>query len=373
MAIGPISNGIKMNKKIYKIIFGLLILMLVVFIFQSTLNGKKIVLAGACPVSMAGDGTSEDPCVITSCTELQAMNQALDHYYILDDNIDCSATSGWNGGLGFEPIATFSGSFDGQNGQGFTITDLFIDRPSSSYVALFGKTSSGSVVSDVGLVDVNITGLDFTGGLIGDSLGSVSNSSSTGSVTGLNNFYAGGLLARVFSGVINNSYSSGSVSGNKDVGGLIGAITFGSINNSYSTANVTGAGNKVGGLIGNNFGGTVSNAYSMGFVSGGGVNVGGLIGIISGSGTCTDSFWDTETSGQSTSACSAEGKTSVEMTTQSTFTSAGWDFTVIPIWKIISSSGFLSYPCLEWQADSTCTLSIITAPPSGNFLMGMPF
>ena len=49
------------------------------------------------------------------------------------------------------------------------------------------------------------------------------------------------------------------------------------------------------------------------------------------SGTVTGSFWDIETSGQSTSD-GGEGKTTAEMQTETTFTDAGWDF--VEIWNI---------------------------------------
>jgi hypothetical protein len=41
------------------------------------------------------------------------------------------------------------------------------------------------------------------------------------------------------------------------------------------------------------------------------------------------SFWDVNTSGQTTSAGGGTGKTTAEMKTLSTFTSAGWDFTSV--------------------------------------------
>lgn len=71
-----------------------------------------------------------------------------------------------------------------------------------------------------------------------------------------------------------------------------------------------------------NSSGTVENSYSTGLVTSTGFFVGGLIG--SSSGTVTNSFWNTQSSGQVTSD-GGIGKTTAEMKTQSTYT--GWDYT----------------------------------------------
>ncbi|HNS18988.1 MAG TPA: hypothetical protein PKH24_00740 [Sedimentisphaerales bacterium] len=64
------------------------------------------------------------------------------------------------------------------------------------------------------------------------------------------------------------------------------------------------------------------------------------------------SFWDIETSGQSTSA-GGIGKTTAEMQTVSTFLDAGWDFVgetangTEDLWWILEG---LDYPRLWWKA-----------------------
>jgi len=73
--------------------------------------------------------------------------------------------------------------------------------------------------------------------------------------------------------------------------------------------------------------------------------VGGLVGytIV---GTVNNSFWDTQTSGQSTSS-GGTGKTTAEMKTQSTFLNAGWSPS---IWYMDPGADFNDgYPYLAWQ------------------------
>ena len=102
----------------------------------------------------------------------------------------------------------------------------------------------------------------------------------------------------------------------------------------------------VGGLVGWNDDSNISNCYSTGTVSGSS-SVGGLVGLNYGS--VVGSFWDTDTSGQTTSA-GGTGKTTAEMKTLSTFTSAGWDFTsvwVLPLGQypmlFLRQAGDLNY------------------------------
>jgi hypothetical protein len=106
------------------------------------------------------------------------------------------------------------------------------------------------------------------------------------------------------------------------VGGLVGEYDNGILTACYATGSVSGS-DGVGGLVGTNGRGKVIQCYSTGKPTGTTLSVGGLLG--SNSGTVTDSFWDTVTSGQ-TSSAGGTGKTTAQMQTPLTFTSAGWDF-----------------------------------------------
>jgi len=72
------------------------------------------------------------------------------------------------------------------------------------------------------------------------------------------------------------------------------------------------------------------------------------------SGTATDSFWDIETSGQSTSA-GGTGKTTEEMKSIATFSGTGWNIIAVAsgqtnptyIWNIVEGQ---PYPFLSWQS-----------------------
>ena len=251
---------------------------------------------------------------ITNCEELQAMQNDLAGNYYLANDIDASATSGWNGGAGFAPVGAFTGIFDGN---GHTITGLFIDRPSIENVGLFGgRISSVAEIKNVGVINVDISGQNYTGGLVGFNNGST----------------------------ITNCYSTGVVSGNNDafnIGGLVGLnYGGGTIINCFSMCAVSknSSDDNIGGLVGLNYGGsTIINCYCTGYVSGACSFIGGLVGRDNG--TTTDSFWDTQTSGQATSA-GGTGKTTAQMKQEATFTN--WDFATI--WAIVEDT---SYPTLR--------------------------
>ncbi len=238
-----------------------------------------------------------------------------------DGDID-SADDYWNSGAGWAPIGDYFESFTATfDGDGHTVSNLFIKFPGSSNffpAGLFGLIDDG-VVRGVGLLDVDVTGGSYVGGLVGFiSDGEVSGSYVTGSVSG--DDYVGGLVGRggvfVFNdeshSAVTASHSTAQVSGRYSVGGLIGLNTGTSdIAASYATGHVSGT-EKVGGLVGFNTG-PITVSFATGHVKGtedvgglagdgrssitasyatgqveGGENVGGLVGF--GGGTITASY-----------------------------------------------------------------------------------
>lgn len=147
--------------------------------------------------------------------------------------------------------------------------------------------------------------------------------------------------------------------GGAHVGGLVGYTcgskldytnNFGSVSNSYARGSVSGT-SDVGGLVGynSNYGSLISKSYSTGHLSGQ-TFVGGLVGYNFSKSTVSGSFWDTTTSGLSTSA-GGRGMTNAEMQNEKNFTSAtaangnvdpGWDF--VHIWYMDDGK---TYPLLD--------------------------
>jgi hypothetical protein len=281
-----------------------------------------------------GDGSLANPFVISSCLELQSITKNPTANFILKNNLDCSITRNWGNGNGFVPISGFSGNF---NGNGKTISGLYIYRPSESNLGLFGS-SSGRIES-LYLRDINFTGDSSVGGAVGSNSGFIQSVSSfgniyansyTGGLVGYNegtiyysgasvnlfsSSYAGGAIGFNNGGNIYYSFADGNISGNNDLGGLVsynageigncyakgnvnggGGYQIGglvgvsySIFNSYATGNVTGS-YSVGGLASNPFG-SITNSFSTGIVSGTGIQFGGSFAGAN-DGSITNSFYD---------------------------------------------------------------------------------
>ncbi|MDZ4121298.1 MAG: GLUG motif-containing protein, partial [Candidatus Cloacimonadaceae bacterium] len=221
-----------------------------------------------------------------------------------------------------------------------------------------------STITKCSVVSGTVTGIAFTGGMIGwNGRGHVTRSFSDLLIdlapTEAN--YApegkmgyGGLIGcNLSQGQVEFCYSFSTVSGFGAVGGLIGYQSQGTVKNSYARGNVSGLGPRVGGLVGGNiFMAITERCYSTGMVTAlPGQPAGGLLGSLENLSECTVSFWDVETSGMNTSAGNEQGKVTQAMTfpydnPQTTY--LGWNFSTN--WQS-DQLGEINdrYPYLRWQ------------------------
>jgi Zn-dependent metalloprotease len=322
---------------------------------------------------------------ISSVADLQALCNTPGNYgqhFILTADLDCS-------GAALTPIGNSSTPFTGIfDGNGHTISNLTITASTQDYIGLFGYVGSGGQIRNLGVEDVNMTGNICVGGLVGyNDDGTLTGCYATGSVSGIDeSSYVGGLVGYNANGTLTSCYATGSVSGGSYSGGLVGEND-GSLTSCYATGSVTGTGQDslVGGLVGYN-GGTRTSCYATGSVSGN-LCVGGLVGYnygtltscyatgsVSGTdlvgglvgyndyGTLTACFWDIQTSGQTIgdgggTSTGVTGKSTADMKTLSTFTSAGWDFSDTDgnaaDWQMPAND----YPRLKWEIFSLLQVS----------------
>jgi hypothetical protein len=323
----------------------------------------------------AGSGTAEDPYKIRDACDMQAIGADSNywgaHFKLMAD-IDLS---GYNG-TEFNIIGNYIGYHDPCNrpftgvfdGNGHAISN-FTYSTDENDIGIFAYVAGDAAIKDLGLIDPLIAG--------GDRVGSLAARHDNGTIT--NCYVQGGIVSggMTVGGLIGWSrndvfrcYSTATVIGEDCVGGLAGGTSGyadsgapppapnpAKITDCYSRGEVSGD-IGVGGLVGWNYiqpGGwgdsvpaEITNCYSAGAVSGNSY-VGGLIGR--NNGDVNNCFWDVNSSGQASSA-GGTGKTTAEMQTISTFTSAGWDFVgeVIngpnEIWDICEGT---NYPKLSWQ------------------------
>ena len=210
--------------------------------------------------------------------------------YHLTADIDLSRLSSW------EPIADFSGIFDGQ---GYAIKGITLTATLSNYVVYSGLFAniSGSEIKNLGVEgSAIILHETFLGGICGVAEKSViTNCYSAVDVSGsgYGTFYVGGICGNARETVIIGSYNLGNISvsltdwGSIVVGGIIGGNTNSSnqpvtIDKCYNQGNVSATGNAhVGGISGGTRGSfgspdmysedEITNSYNTGNISAMGV------------------------------------------------------------------------------------------------------
>ncbi len=268
-------------------------------------TGDQTNYDAAFPDAMANMG-----CLNNTCAGYE-LDADLDFDSDGDGDVDANDHSGtyWNSGAGWLPIGDGTNWFNTTfYGNGNTISNLFISRASTNGVGLFGVFGTTADIKNLGLVSVEVEGDSYVGGLAGASTGTITNVFVTGSVSSLTGTRVAGLVgALAGTGTITTSYTAVDITGvqstSEFVAGLVGDLAGGTIKASYARGSVSGD-QFVAGLVAWNRQGTITAGYAAARVSGGTA----LAGLVANNtennvaGTVTDSYWDTDVSGITTSA-----------------------------------------------------------------------
>ncbi len=177
-------------------------------------------------------------------------------------------------------IAAFAGTFDGN---GYVIRNLKVYG--SEYSGLFGYNQGR--LMNIKLDDVVIDSLqkNYIGGLVGYSVGLITNCSVGGNSSINGSSYVGGLVGYSSSLITNCSVGgNSSINGGSYVGGLVGYAASGSISRSYTECNVKGS-SEAGGLVGEADGNyssrtVIEECYTSGTVKA--YYAGGIVGNLQG-------------------------------------------------------------------------------------------
>ena len=161
-------------------------------------------------------------------------------------------------GTDYDPYNPYTGTFDGD---GHTITGLTINQY-GNYVGMIDFLDSGGTVQNLTLENVNITGGDIVGSVVGDNYGTVTACTASGNVSGTSRI--GGVVGYNNGTVTACYHASGNVSGTSYIGGVVGRNTSGTLTACYhASGNVSGTSN-VGGVVGYNISGTLTACYWSG-------------------------------------------------------------------------------------------------------------
>ena len=306
--------------------------------------------------------------LIRDIAALQLLNSGLSGKYVLANNIDATATAGWNSGAGFTPIGDNSTAFSGiLDGLGHSISGLTINRPSTEYVGLVGKASNATL-QNITLNNASISGSQYVGALVGYNLASggvatlfnnrVSGTVSAalanlGGITGYNSAIDANSLALVSQNISSASINMQNAAGN--TGGIVGRNGgnnggTATVQQNYFNGSINSIGSKTGGIVGlnqsssgtslvqyNNVAGSISSSsYDTGGVVGqnyrngssvvynfsgavigsaGNVNFkGGLVGY-NDTALVSNNYWNTETAGLTSAGSGVSTANNISLTT----------------------------------------------------------
>ena len=225
-------------------------------------NSGVVTYPTATAQDWTGEGTKASPYVITTASQLNAFaedvsagNDYKDKYVKLGADIDMSTST-----LAFTPVGTseetpFRGSFDGAN---YTVKNLKIAVGAENYQGLFGYADSVSSISNLKMLDANIsTGGEYTGTVAGWCSGVMVNINVEGSVIKATSNGAGGVAGYFNGPKLENCVFTGAITGAGENGGIAGSIagqTVASHLQAHGSITVTSLANtlwkSVGGIVG---------------------------------------------------------------------------------------------------------------------------
>ncbi len=272
----------------------------------------------------AGSGTEDDPYQINTAEQLKSISKALDAHFILTNDITLTESANGNG---WDPIgkaeSPFTGTFDGQ---GHIIKKMWMKRPTTSYVGLFGYIQDASIYGIiVETDDYGIRGKSYTGGICGYAQNSsISQCAVKGYLSG--NDYVGSICGYCDNSIISECFSEGYILSNSYAGGIAGYSYYSSFSDCYSMDNLNG--NMCYGI---SYRGEILRCYYAGEV-----NASDLFGC-----SGTNTYYDKTVIGSTSLADTQNARTTQQMMTKSNY--EGWDFT--KTWKITEGK---SYPTLRW-------------------------
>lgn len=239
---------------------------------STSFNGKNIFETDETLRLSEADAISQGYSIIKTVDDLNNIRNDYSGKYILMSDIDLQSYSNWKP-IGENIIGKlFTGIFDGN---GYSITNLKINRTSEDFVGLFGAVL-GAEIKNVKLENIEVKAKNYSGGLVGVNNNSkIINCTVSGKIKGTN--YIGGLTGYNYNGSeVSNCKSAVNVMGGQYVGGLIG-VNKDNVNDCKTTGIVEGS-TYVGGLIGLSSEGTIKNCSAFGNIKAVYSECGGLIG-----------------------------------------------------------------------------------------------
>lgn len=212
-----------------------------------------------------GDGSIENPYEIETAHQLNNIRNYLSSHFILANELEFNQEdfekggAFYNDGKLWEPIGNIDNPFTGSfYGNSHKIIGLHIDRDNENYIGLFGYIGESAEIFDLGMDDVNISGNQYIGSLVGYNSGSIMGCYVECTLIGMSGIL--GSLVGYNANRVYDCYALGYVMGDDVIGGLVGENQ-GNIVRTYSIVTVDGYHN-LGGLVGINSGNIDSSFHN---------------------------------------------------------------------------------------------------------------
>lgn len=300
-----------------------------------------------------GNGTTSNPYLVEDAQDLNAVRNYLGNAsicFLQTQDIDMASFGNFipiQRGASYLRQDLFCGVYDGG---GYEIQNV-ICKHKRSYVGIFGGTE-GAKLSNIIVVNCDISGINYVGGLVGDTRGitTIERCYVNGSISGS---FVGGLIGYSYNSKVSNCYTSCDVIGGSYVGGLIGFDAYESIiEKCYTLCDVIGT-NYIGGLIGFiTTRSTISNCYAINLsiekIGSAGTYFGDIVGYNESSFIRKSYSLDIIKSNVALTINSTGRITETQAKQRATYESilTNWDFE--NVWTIKEGQ---EYPKLQWQVD----------------------
>ena len=244
---------------------------------------------GTITTQLNGSGTADDPYLISTTVEWNTIAEMIasnaddltGKYVKLVANIDFEGAEITP--FGYDGVTSFNGDLDGN---GKTISNFMNEATGQYYGPIVMTTGSDACLHDL-TVDGTLTSeYIYTGGVVGQLGGKMTNVTSSVSVTGQANCTAGMVGSTLKNSQMSGCVNTGSVtSSGFYTSGLVG---YGGKGTTYTDCGNTGTVTYTGtsttsysaGLVGYGYYGTFTRCYNSGTVTATNSNAGGMAGII---------------------------------------------------------------------------------------------
>ena len=294
------------------------------------------------PKFQAGSGTDQDPYQIRTAGQLKCISKALNAHFVLTANISLNEEEA---GSGWDPIGKQETPFTGTlDGKGHTIKNMWMKRPTTNGVGLFGYMKNATIKNvRLEIADNGIHGGIDVGGICGSVEGNseISQCSVNGTMMGSQN--VGGICgnSNPYEGYYGNNetinisecYTDGMLLSDGIASGIVGKGNNWNtvVSNCYSLMSLTGEYS----CYGISYSGTCTKSYYAGYASP------GIYDYFYCEGTYT--YYDISIIGTTRFGSEVNARTTEQMKTQSNY--EGWDFT--SIWKITEGETYPTLRCFD--------------------------